>query len=409
MAYTSQKIEVRRHRSKRTRRGWQRMGQRAPGQAREAIERLLEPAGVRFDGSNPWDIEVRDERLYPRIMTGASMAVGEAYMDAWWSCQRIDEMICRVLRSKAHPRRLGWKDYKALLAAALFNLQHPRRATQIGERHYDLGNDLFRAMLDERMIYSGAYWKGADTLDAAQEQKLELICRKLLLKRGQRLLDIGCGWGGLLRYAAEQYGVDCVGLTVSREQVAYAKKSMPDHLPVEVRLEDYRAHRGSYDRIVSVGMIEHVGPKNYRTFFDVCRNLLKEDDGVMVLQTIGANVTTNMGDPWIARYIFPNSKLPSAAQLTRSLEKRFVIEDWQNLGPDYDRTLLAWHRNFTNAWPKLREHYGERFRRMWEYYLLSCAGAFRAREIQLWQLVLSPRGTVGVRYDAPRAPFLSVS
>jgi cyclopropane-fatty-acyl-phospholipid synthase len=363
---------------------------------------MLEGTDVHFGGGRDWDIEVLDERFYPRLLTGGSLALGESYMEGWWSCRRIDGMVFRLVRAGLGRRPVLLREWPGILRAALFNLQKGRRAGIIGERHYDLGNDLFAAMLDARMVYSCGYWKDAADLDAAQEAKLDLLCRKLQLEAGQSLLDIGCGWGGLLRYAAERYGVAGTGLTVSKQQVAYAKETIPSKLPVQVHLEDYRAHRGRYDGIVSVGMFEHVGAKNHRRFFEACRRLLRSERGLLVLQTIGTRRSHFRSEPWMSKYIFPNSRLPSAEMVTRAADGRFLIEDWQNFGADYDRTLMAWYERFTAAWPRLRARYGERFKRMWDYYLLSCAGSFRAREIQLWQIVFSPRGQPGRRYEALR-------
>ena len=255
-------------------------------------------------------------------------------------------------------------------------------------------------MLDRRMVYSGAYWEGAQSLDAAQENKLDLICRKLGLERGMRVLDIGCGFGGAARFAAERYGVDVVGVTISREQARLARE-LCYSFPVEIRLEEYRQVRGVSDRILSIGMFEHVGPKNYSTFFDVAHRLLAKD-GLLLLQSIGRQVPSKAPDPWIVRYVFPNSQLPGAGEIVTAVEGRFVIEDWQNLGTHYDTTLLEWHRRFEESWDRLQHQYDHRFYRMWRYYLLSCAGAFRARTNQLWQIVLSPQGVPG-GYSAVRS------
>jgi cyclopropane-fatty-acyl-phospholipid synthase len=277
--------------------------------------------------------------------------------------------------------------------AWLSNPQRPSRAFRIGEAHYDLGNDLFRAMLDSRMVYSCGYWEGANDLETAQRQKLELICRKLALAPGQRLLDIGCGWGSLAQYAAAQYGVPVVGVTVSKEQAAMAKQRCAG-LPVDIRLQDYRDVDGSFDCVASIGMIEHVGAKNYGAYFDKVRRLVAPG-GLLLLHTIGNVATTQVTDPWIERYIFPAGKLPSLQQLADAAVGRFVIEDVHNFGADYDRTLTSWYRNFRAGWPALRKSYDDTFFRMWKYYLLTCAGAFRARSIQLWQLVLAADGVPG--------------
>ncbi|MDH7528362.1 MAG: cyclopropane fatty acyl phospholipid synthase, partial [Ignavibacteria bacterium] len=248
-------------------------------------------------------------------------------------------------------------------------------------------------MLDKRMNYSCAYWKDATNLDEAQENKLELICKKLYLKPGMRVLDIGCGWGAFAKYAAEKYGVEVVGITVSKEQLKLAKE-LCDGLPVEIRLQDYREVNEKFDRIVSIGMFEHVGYKNYREYFKIAAKNLK-DDGIFLLHTIGSNISTKSTDAWTHKYIFPNGMLPSLAQISKTVENLFVIEDVHNFGADYDKTLMAWYNNFKNNWHKLKDKYGERFYRMWEYFLLSCAGAFRARKNQLWQIVLSKKGILG--------------
>jgi cyclopropane-fatty-acyl-phospholipid synthase len=366
---------------------------------RQQVESLLAQADIRLGGNRPWDIKIHDPRFFQRVLADTSLGFGESYMDGWWDCERLDELVCRILRSRLQEQVYSWQDIWAFLQAKLFNLQCIHRAFQIGEHHYDIGNELYLAMLDKRLIYSCAYWKQADTLDAAQEAKLDLVFRKLRLKPRMRVLDIGCGWGGAAKFAAERYGVEVYGVTVSQQQAAYAQKLCAG-LPVTIELKDYRAIEGRFDCGYSLGMFEHVGVKNYATYFDVIRRCIPED-GLFLLHTIGANVSSNHGNPWVTRYIFPNSMLPSLAQLGKAIEGRCIVEDLQNFGPDYERTLLAWYANFEANWPTLRERYGERFYRMWRFYLLSFAGAFRARHLQLWQIVLSPRGRAE-RYDAPR-------
>jgi cyclopropane-fatty-acyl-phospholipid synthase len=366
---------------------------------RKKIEHLLSLADVRINGDRPWDLKVHNENLYPRILAQASLGLGEAYMDEWWDCDKVDEFICKILKAnldnKVNPRM----EWLPCIKARIFNHQKPSSCFLDCQHHYDIGNDLYGFMLDRFQIYSCAYWKNASTLDEAQEKKLDLICRKLFLKPGMRVLDIGCGWGGTAKYIAENYDVEVVGVTVSKKQAEFAEKFCQG-LPVTIRLEDYRSIKGVFDRIVSIGMIEHVGYKNYKTFMTVARRSLKED-GLFVLHTIGGNYSVKKTDPWISRYIFPNSLLPSAKQLTDAIENLFVLEDWQSFGQYYDKTLMHWFQNFHNNWHRLKDKYGERFYRMWKYYLLSCAGTFRARENQLWQIVLSPGGTPG-GYFAPR-------
>ncbi|MCD9026788.1 cyclopropane fatty acyl phospholipid synthase [Luteimonas sp. BDR2-5] len=363
------------------------------------LKQLLADADVRIDGDRAWDMQVRDERLPARILSGGSLALGEAYMDGWWDAGSLDGLLFRLLDAGIDRKVHGFADLRIAVFARLFNLQRGQRSYAVGERHYDIGNDLYAAMLGRRLVYSCGYWRKSGDLDAAQEAKLDLCCRKLGLRPGMRLLDIGCGWGELLKFAAERYGVSGVGITISREQAAYAG-SLCEGLPIELRVQDYRELDERFDRIVSIGMFEHVGVKNYETYFDVARRCLAED-GLFLLHSIGGNTSRTHTDPWIAKYVFPNSMLPSAAQLTRALEGRFVIEDWHNFGADYDRTLQVWRDNVEAAWPLLPERYDERFRRMWRYYLAGSMASFRARLIQLWQLVLSPSGVPG-GYVAPR-------
>ena len=365
----------------------------SPSNAERTVARLLSLIDVEIGGSRDWDVTVHDARVFQRVLAKGSLGVGEAYMDGWWDAPRVDQLIARLLVSDL-PTKVT-HDLPLLISVIrghLFNLQR-FRPYEVGQKHYDTGNDLFRLMLDSRMIYSCAYWKDAEDLEQAQEAKLDLICRKLGLRPGMRLLDIGSGWGGLLKFAAERYGIEGVGITVSREQAQYANANS-DGLPIETRLMDYMDLTGRFDRIVSVGMFEHVGQKNYPAFFRKVRQLL-EPDGLFLLHTIGGNISTVHGDPWLEKYIFPNGMLPSPRQIAQSIERLFVLEDWHNFGPDYDRTLMAWLERFDTAWPQLQGRYDDRFRRMWRYYLSVCAAVFRVRSCQLWQLVLSPNGVPG--------------
>lgn len=362
------------------------------------VARLLAPADVRLEGERSWDFEIHDRRFFARALAQGSLGLGESYMDGWWDAADLDGLLYRLLCARLERRRPGLPALWGGLKARLFNLQTRRRSFMVGRRHYDLGNDLYRAMLGKRLVYSCAYWRQANDLDSAQEAKLDLVCRKLMLQPGQRLLDIGCGFGELLKFAAERYGVGGVGITVSREQAQYARELCAG-LPVEIRLCDYREVDERFDRVVSIGMFEHVGVRNYPRFFDLIRRCLPED-GLALLHTIGRNRSGTHTDPWIGKYIFPNSMLPSAVQIAAALEGRLLIEDWHGFGADYDRTLQAWRANVEAAWASL-PRYDERFRRMWRYYLAASMAMFRSRRGQLWQLVLSPRGLPG-GYLAPR-------
>lgn len=361
--------------------------------ARKRVESLLDGTGVHIDGDLPSDMQVRDGRLYARAIAHGSLGLGEAYMDGWWDADDLDEFLCRLLRAHVDEQIGNLEDTALYLRSTLLNLQRGHRAFEIAKTHYDLGNDLFRAMLGKRLVYSCGYWKNAADLDAAQVAKLDLICRKLDLQPGMRVLDIGCGWGETLKYAAENFGVSGVGITISQEQAQFALE-LCTGLPIEIRVQDYRDVDESFDRVLSIGMFEHVGVKNYATYFQVVRHCLA-DEGLALLHCIGSNSSTNHADPWIAKYIFPNSMLPSAAQIGAACEGLFVIEDWHNFGADYDPTLMAWRTNFEQAWPRLRDSYDERFYRMWRFYLSASAAVFRSRRNQLWQIVQSPNGVPG--------------
>jgi cyclopropane-fatty-acyl-phospholipid synthase len=360
--------------------------------SRQIVEQLLARADVRVGGNRPWDIDVRSEAVFDRILAGGSLGLGEAYVDGQWDCGALDEFFHRVLSARLGETvernfRVAWSVVRAKVRERVAK----RDDFEVGRVHYDLGNDLFAAMLDRRMVYSCAYWCGAQSLDDAQEAKLELLRTKLDSNAASCVLDIGCGWGGLARFVAERDRARVVGVTVSREQQLLGSQ-ICDGLPIEIRLQDYREIEGAYDRIVSVGMFEHVGLRHHREFMEIAKRLLKPG-GLFVLHTIANNVSTDHGDPWLSKYIFPNSMTPSLAQLATAVEGLFVVEDVQNIGPHYDPTLMAWHENFERAWPRLSANYDERFRRMWRYYLLMAAGNFRARSSQVLQLVLTHPGT----------------
>jgi len=366
---------------------------------RKKIETLLQSTDIRIDGDRPWDIRVTDHRFFRQVLAEGSLGLGESYMDGWWECDQIDELIARLLTAQLDRKVVARVLALDLLGAFLFNLQSKTRAWIVGQQHYDVGNDLYRHMLDPLMIYSCGYWKTAQTLDEAQIAKVDLVCRKLQLRPGMRVLDIGCGWGGAAKYVAEHYGCSVVGVTISEEQQRLGQEMCQD-LPVEIRLQDYRDLDETFDRVYSIGMFEHVGYRNYRRFMEVVRRVLAED-GLLLLHTIGGNRTVHTTDPWINRYIFPNGMLPSVRQIGDAAEGLFVMEDWHNFGAHYDTTLMHWFNNFDAAWPELKEQYGERFYRMWKYYLLSCAASFRVRKNQLWQVVFSVNGVPG-GYEAPR-------
>ena len=360
-------------------------------------QRLLDRADIRINGDRPWDMRIHHPGTVARVMAQGSLGLGDSYVDGWWDCERLDEFFARVLRAGLDCE-VGWRARAwPWLRARLFNLQSLVRARQVGRAHYDLDSAVFEQMLGPTMAYSCGYWAQARTLDEAQRDKLDLVCRKLGLAHGMSLLDVGCGWGSLMRHAAEHYGARVTGLTISQEQAQWTMQRLRG-LPVQVELVDYREFnrdgRQRFDRVASVGMFEHVGHKNHEAYFGALERCLAPD-GLALLHTIGKNRAGVETDAWIDRRVFPNGALPSAGELATSAEQHFVIEDWHNFGADYDRTLMAWHERFEAAWPVLSKTHDARFGRLWRYYLLSCAGTFRARSNQLWQVVLSPTGVEG--------------
>jgi cyclopropane-fatty-acyl-phospholipid synthase len=361
--------------------------------SKKICESILEKADVEINGSRDFDINVKNSNFYRRVLAKGSMGLGESYMDGWWDADSLDEFFNKVLKAKLAKKIVSFSLIMNVLKAMFFNMQNKKRSHKVAKEHYDVGNDLYEKMLGKRMQYTCAYWNGTDSLEQAQENKLEMICKKINLRKEDTVLELGCGWGGFAKYAAEKYSCSVTGYNISEEQVKYARESCKG-LPVEIIKDDYRNATGKFDKVVSVGLCEHVGSKNYRNLMKLAHSRLK-DDGVFLLHTIGRNTSSRITDPWIDKYIFPGGMIPSIKQLSSAFEGLFVVEDLHNFGPDYDKTLMAWFKNFDESWDKIKSNYSERFYRMWKYYLLSCAGYFRSREGQLWQFVLSKQGIPG--------------
>ncbi len=361
--------------------------------AESTVRDILAMAEIGVDGERPWDLRVSNRDFYRRLLGQGPIALGETYVDGLWECEQLDVFIFKVLRAglehRISPLRLLWP----VIWSKLANLQSRRRAFDIGKHHYDIGNELYKRMLDARMTYTCGYWQTADNLADAQEAKLDLVCRKTGLEAGMRVLDIGCGWGSFARFAAERYDVKVVGVTVSQEQIEHGGELCAG-LDVDLRYQDYRDVDGRFDRVVSLGMFEHVGPKNYRTYMQTVERCL-EDDGLFLLHTIGTNTPDLQADPWTVKYIFPGGYLPLQKQIDAASQGIFIMEDWHNFGTDYDPTLMAWMANIDAGREQLEQlGYGDRFYRMWRYWLLSAAGSARARRNQLWQMVYSKKGLV---------------
>lgn len=361
--------------------------------AKQKIISLFQEAGITIGGDKDWDIQIHDERFYNRVLMKWSLGFGEAYMDDWWNTKALDQLIYKFYTAEIEKKNKNLPGKIDKYKSCILNKQTKFRAQKVAHVHYDLGNDMYEKMLGDTMQYTCAYWKGARTLDEAQLNKLDLICRKLHLQKGERVLELGCGWGGFAKFAAENYGVEVEAYNISKEQVEYARNRNRG-LPVTINLADYRDAKGTFDKVAAIGLCEHVGYKNYDILMRVAYRCLKKH-GLFLLHSIANNFSTTHCDPWFNKYIFPNGMLPSVKQLGESMENLFVMEDWHNFGPDYDRTLVAWYHNFDQHWPLFRKKYGERFYRMWKYYLLSLAGGFRARRIQLWQIVMAKAGVPG--------------
>lgn len=359
---------------------------------------VLKELDVEVGGSRPQDIHVHDTRVYKRVMREGSLGLGEAYMDGWWDANNLDVFIAHTIRTPMAQKVLSTGTFWHALAFKYFNLQNKARAFMVGEQHYDIGNDIYNAMLGSVRAYTCAYFNGQDIeLEQAQYDKHDLICRKLGIQKGDRVLDIGCGKGEFMYHAAKYYGAEVVGVTVSKEQTKLGEERNAG-LPVSFIYKDYRDLSpeidGVFDHVVSIGMAEQVGNKNFHTYLKVAKSMLKPN-GLFLLHTIASNTSQDHGDLWLHKYIFPNGSLPSLAGMARAAEGLFVVEDVHNFGVNYDRTLMEWWKRFDTAWPELSKKYDQRFYRMWKYYLLMCAGLFRARYVQLEQLVLSPYGVEG--------------
>jgi len=370
--------------------------------SKKKVVALFAQAGVTLDGDRPWDIQVHNPALYPRILSQGSLGFGESYLEGWWEAEALDECIFRLLRAKIDYEvgtnfKLVWEG----LLWTLFNRQTKSRAKRAVRHHYDLDNQLFFSFLDPYRQYSCAYFYETENLAIAQEMKMELICQKLQLSQGEEVLDIGCGWGGLAKYMAERYGCRVTGITLSREQARYAREFCRG-LPITIRLRDYRDIREKYDKIVSIAMFEQVGFKNYRRMMQIVRNSLREG-GLFLLHTIGMDKSALTGEPWLTKYIFPDTHIPSLRQLAQATDGLFVLEDLHNFGFDYAKTLKAWHERFVRNWPRLRDRYDQRFFRLWTYYLQSCRATFLARKAQLWQAVYTRNGLLG-GYESVRDP-----
>ncbi|MBU2512043.1 cyclopropane fatty acyl phospholipid synthase [bacterium] len=365
------------------------------------VRELFAVAEIEINGHNPWDLKVKDQRFYKRVLTEGVLGFAESYISGWIVCEQMDDLIARLLRGDIKNKlKKNWGLLFHILKSRLFNLQVLSRSSQVAHVHYNLSNQFYELMLGKTMAYTAAYWKNAANLDEAQYNKYDLVCRKVQLKEGETVLELGCGWGGFAKYAAEKYGCKMVSVNISSEQVKYAKEFCKG-LPVSVFHCDYRNHSVynpdhiRFDKAVSIGMAEHVGPKNYRNLFDVVDRQLK-DDGLFLLHTIGSDISLSTCEPFTHKYIFPNSVLPSIKQVGDAIEGHFVAEDLQNFGKYYFNTLKEWYNNYKKNWDTIRMFdpvkFDTRFDRIWSFYLLGGMGMAKSKANHLWQFVFSKKG-----------------
>ncbi|MCB0338421.1 MAG: cyclopropane fatty acyl phospholipid synthase [Bdellovibrionales bacterium] len=341
----------------------------------------------------------------PGLPTGGPLEIGEAYVRGEWTCEHLDEFMAHIFREPVK-KRTSFERFALLshvVKEKLLNPQRGKGAYHVGDFHYNLGNPLFEKMLDRTMSYTCGYWPHASNLLSAQNAKLDLICRKLRLEPGMTVADIGCGWGNFARFAATNYGVSVVGVTVSTEQANFAREFCQG-LPVTILLQDYRSLEGQFDRVVSIEMIEAVGKKNLPVYFETVHRILR-DGGLFALEVISAesysrNSNWNLDQYilWLVKYIFPNGYLPSIKELASPCSELFLLQDWHSFGEDYDKTLMAWASNFRHAWPEISHGYDESFKRRWEFYLYSCAALFRVHLVHLYQILYSKGPTADRLY-----------
>lgn len=346
-------------------------------------------------------IRLHDKALYTKLFFKPELYGGEAYMDGTLTFEDGSSVEDLLTLFATNRLALGSYPLQSVLRRAAKAVRHIQqynpasRARKNVAHHYDLSNDLYRLFLDQDMQYSCAYYRNeTDTLEQAQENKKRHIASKLLLKPGQKVLDIGCGWGGLSLYLARQADVEVTGITLSTEQLDVARKRARDEgLDGRVRFElmDYRDVQGSFDRIVSVGMFEHVGVPHYPAFFDKIHALLP-DDGVALLHSISHRSPPGATSPWLRKYIFPGGYSPAVSEVMAAIERKYLwVTDIEILRMHYAYTLQEWNRRFQANRDKVAAMYDERFCRMWEFYLIATQMVFRYGSEMVFQMQIAKK------------------
>jgi cyclopropane-fatty-acyl-phospholipid synthase len=374
-----------------------------PENAELAVRKLVEVAGVPDTVFN--HLNVSDDSVWYDIITKANLGIAEGYMHGKIDVDPLPLFLSLLNDTSIGTRRKEKFDVLGMVIGAieaptqmmgwLFNLQTKELSSRVTKQHYDAGNDLYEVMLGPSMSYTCAYWKDAENLDQAQEAKFNLIMRKLELQPGMKVADLGMGWGTAAAYMHKHGKVNVTGVSLSEKQVEWAQNNLVKD-GLRFIWSDYREHCedpdivGTYDRIYSIGMFEHIGPKNYEPFFKCIKALLKPD-GLAVVHTIGEPDFVAASDQFLEKYIFPGAVIPTLPMATKAFEHHFILEDFQNFGHDYSKTLAAWHVNSLKFFRENPNAYSPEFQRMWEYYLKMCEALFELRINQLWHFVLSPR------------------
>ena len=371
----------------------------------ENFKAYMSARGIQVNGPNDWDLQVHDDSWIREIELKGTLAIGDAYVSGLWDCKALDELVCRLFSNMK--REMLFPSLQMLTVNLWNRLSNPQagtRAKKVIDAHYEKYIDVIKYFIGPSLCYSCAWWEHSDNLADAQKAKMDLVCRKLQLAKSDRVLDIGCGYGALANHAAEYYGCHVTGITLSPRQAELATARFPSPL-IEFRAMDWQSDEfmqlGEFDKIMSVGMFEHVGRKNYTIFFKRCSHLLRSH-GLFLLHTIGRSVKASI-DLWVDRYIFPGGSLPKLGDLDEVEAQNLILEDLQNIGAHYDMTLCAWQANLDHGQATGELDLDEKDLRFWRYYLLSFAGAFRVRKrLQVWQLLLAKSGVIG-GYNRPEA------
>lgn len=382
-----------------------------PEYAEQAVRKIVEVGGI---PDTMWNhIEILDKSAWTDIITKGNLGIAEAYMHNKLKVDPLPFFISVLNDTSIGTRRKEGTDYLGMVMQAvalptdlmglLTNQQTRELSSRVTKQHYDAGNDLYEKMLGPSMSYTCAYWKDAKNLDEAQFNKMDLIRRKLELQPGMKVAELGMGWGTAANHMHKYGNVDVTGVSLSEQQVKWAQENLAKE-GLRFIWSDYRdhcedpKHMHTYDRVYSIGMLEHVGYKNYAPFFKCIKALLKPD-GLAVVHSIGEPDFVSASDPFLDKYIFPGAVIPAMSTITAGFENDFILEDWQNFGFDYSLTLAAWNENANVFFKENPDKYTPEFQRMWEYYLKMCEALFVTRINQLWHFVLSPRPATRQRID----------